>query len=246
MPHAVGQEGDMARIGNLINAYHDNDLKDFMRFLVFKQHRFAKHRFQSVMSWYNKQIFLAQITSAGSGLMIGSNETTIHRFGTGRIIIGEDVMIYTPIMITSSDHIFPEPVVQIGDRTHIGRNSAIRAAKRVSIGNDCLISSYVRIYDYNGHPLAPVSPGLSKALRNRSKTPIDEVGEISIGDNVWIGENAFIQRGVTIGNGAIVAANSVVVKDVPENVVVFGSPARVILWLDKKVKRSDDMKFDCL
>ena len=92
----------------------------------------------------------------------------------------------------------------------------------------------MRIYDYNGHSLAPGSYDQPETLRNRNKTPEDEVGEIYIGDNVWIGENAFIQRGVSVGNGSIIAANSVVIKDVPENVVVFGSPARVILWLDKK------------
>ena len=51
---------------------------------------------------------------------------------------------------------------------------------------------------------------------------------IKIGDNVWIGSNATILQGVTIRNGAIIGANAVVTKDVPENTIVAGVPARVI------------------
>ena len=65
------------------------------------------------------------------------------------------------------------------------------------------------------------------------------MSEIHIGNNVWIGENAFIQRGVTINEGSVVSANSVVIKDVPENAVVFGIPARVILWLETSEKSKE-------
>ena len=51
---------------------------------------------------------------------------------------------------------------------------------------------------------------------------------IVIGKNVWIGANATIVPGVTIGNGSIIAAGAVVTKDVPENVVVGGVPAKII------------------
>ncbi len=51
---------------------------------------------------------------------------------------------------------------------------------------------------------------------------------IHIGDRVWIGSSAVITKGVTIGNGSVVAAGAVVTKDVPENVIVGGVPAKII------------------
>jgi maltose O-acetyltransferase len=115
--------------------------------------------------------------------------------------------------------------VEIGDRVRIGANCSIRAAKKVTIGRDCLIAPWVRIADYNGHPLRP---GLKRA---GAPTPPDEVEPVTVGDNVWIGENAFIQKGVRIGNDSIVGANSVVTKDVPVGTIVMGNPARVALRL---------------
>lgn len=53
-------------------------------------------------------------------------------------------------------------------------------------------------------------------------------GDITIGDNVWIGTNSFIRHGVTIGNNSIIGANSVVIKDVPDNAIVGGVPAKII------------------
>ena len=58
---------------------------------------------------------------------------------------------------------------------------------------------------------------------------------IKIGDNVWIGSNATILQGVTIRNGAIIGANAVVTKNVPENTIVAGVPARVIRKIEVKL-----------
>lgn len=198
---------------------------------MFKEYEKRKFWLGSLKSWYQKQLFLAQVTQVGCGLKIGHRDNMINRGEGAKIIVGDDVTIWTPINITATDHIFPESLVEIGDRTRIGAGTIIRAAKKVAIGKDCLIARSVRIYDYNGHPLTPGTYDDITTLRNRSKTPQEEVSEIIIGNNVWIGENAFIQRGVKIGDGSIVSANSVVIKDVAEHTVVLGNPARKILWL---------------
>ena len=59
---------------------------------------------------------------------------------------------------------------------------------------------------------------------------------IILKDNVWIGDSAIVGKGVTIGENSIVAAGAVVVKDVPDNVVVGGNPAKIIKELDPAIE----------
>lgn len=116
-----------------------------------------------------------------------------------------------------------KPVLRIGDRTVIGNGTSITVGKSVRIGSHCLIGRRVFIADTNGHPLDPA--------RRHEKVGDDEIEEVVIEDNVWVGHGAFVGPGVRIGSGSIVAANSVVTKDVPANAVVMGSPARVVRLL---------------
>lgn len=70
-----------------------------------------------------------------------------------------------------------------------------------------------------------------------------KIGRVTIGDNVFIGAESVILPGVTIGNNVIVGANSTVTKDIPDNVVVAGTPARVICTLEEYLnKEKEDMK----
>ena len=61
-----------------------------------------------------------------------------------------------------------------------------------------------------------------------TQRPVYSKGPVIIGNNVWIGDKATILPNVSIGNGAIIAANSVVTKDVPEYCIVAGNPAKII------------------
>ena len=79
---------------------------------------------------------------------------------------------------------------------------------------------------------------MAGVLEPPSKTPCE------IGDNVLIGANAVILEGVKIGKGSVVAAGSVVVEDVPENVVVAGTPAKIIKVVDDKTKDKTKMLED--
>lgn len=70
----------------------------------------------------------------------------------------------------------------------------------------------------------------TKAARSEARAMAHRSDKIVIGNDVWIAEGAFIRRGVTIGNGAIIAARAVVTKDVPPYAIVGGSPARIIRY----------------
>ncbi|MCH5267398.1 MAG: sugar O-acetyltransferase [Lachnospiraceae bacterium] len=114
-----------------------------------------------------------------------------------------------------------------GKNIHIGENVFINAGCSfqdqggITIGDGCLIGHNTVIATLN-HEEQP--------KRRGDLLPAPVV----IGDRVWIGSNATILPGVTIGDGAIVAAGAVVTKNVPENTVVGGVPARVIKQIDVK------------
>ena len=104
----------------------------------------------------------------------------------------------------------------IGENSFISVNSRITCSKEIAIGDNCAISWNVQIMDTDIHNI------VTSGEKNCENQPV------RIGDNVWIGTQAIILKGVTIGNGAIIAAGSVVTKDVPPKCLVGGNPAKVI------------------
>ena len=128
--------------------------------------------------------------------------------------------------------------ISIGDYCFIGRESRIWSANSLKIGNRVLISHNVNIHDTNSHPLSAVSrhdefKGMVDQTQSMEKFDIP-TGAVTIEDDVWIGFNAIVLKGVTIGRGAVVAAGSLVTKDVPPYTLVGGNPARIIRKLDSE------------
>lgn len=103
-----------------------------------------------------------------------------------------------------------------GAKSFISVNSRILCTNKIEIGDNCAISWDVEILDSDIH----------NVIENGKLN--DESAPIKIGNHVWIGSKATILKGVSIGDGAIIAAGSVVVKDVPEKTLVGGCPAAVI------------------
>jgi acetyltransferase-like isoleucine patch superfamily enzyme len=178
------------------------------------------------MQWYCRHYFLLRCTEVGKNFRL---EWPIRKpiiRGGGKIRIGDNVTILGRVEFMANTGVHKNCEIHVGNGTMIGDNSMISASKSIKIGRECLIARYVYIYDNNGHPLDPVQ-------RRYGQMPIDEIKEVVIGNNVWIGHFAHVQSGVTIGDNSVVAAHSVVTKSVPPNVIVMGSPARVCGWLDK-------------
>ena len=104
---------------------------------------------------------------------------------------------------------------------------------KLIIGKFCAIASETRFLMTGDHKLDAISTypfpifqqGWEKAF-NVCEFPIK--GNITIGNDVWFGYNSFIKGGITIGDGAIIAANAVVVKNVPAYSIVAGNPAKVV------------------
>jgi acetyltransferase-like isoleucine patch superfamily enzyme len=127
--------------------------------------------------------------------------------------------------------------IEIGENCYIGDMTRIYAMKNITIGDNVLIAHNVNIHDSNSHSIYPETrkgelPYIRKNGHPDSNIFNIEIAPIKICDNAWIGYNACIMKGVTIGEGSVVAAGSVVTKDVPPYTVVAGNPAKVIKTLE--------------
>lgn len=113
--------------------------------------------------------------------------------------------------------------IKIGDFCYVGENTRIWSAEMIEIGNRVLIAHDVNIHDSNDHPIEArdrhqhykdiIEKGHPNNIEMIKSAPI------VIEDDVWIGFGSIILKGVRIGKGAIIAAGSIVIKDVPENTV---------------------------
>ena len=112
-----------------------------------------------------------------------------------------------------------EGEVRIGAKTVLGQECTISAFQHVSIGRECILADRVMLIDFD-HGVVEV------------ERPIREQGiykrDVRVGHNVWVGYGACILRGAHVGDNAIVGTSTVVTRDVPENAVVGGVPARVL------------------
>lgn len=135
-----------------------------------------------------------------------------------KIFLGDNVTIGRSTIGASK--VFDAPVLRIGNNSTLGYGTVISVSQEVSIGDNCLIAPHCTIMDSDDHPIDPE--------RRRLRMPVekDEVRPVRIGNNVWIGTACVILKGVTIGDNSIIAANSVITKDVMENSIYAGNPAR--------------------
>lgn len=113
--------------------------------------------------------------------------------------------------------------IHIGDNFLTNYNVTILDMAPVTIGNDVWIGPNTGLFAV-AHPM--------EAAKRKNMLGIAK--PITIGDNVWLGGNATVLMGVTIGKNAVIGAGSVVTKDVPDNAVVVGNPARIIRYIDNK------------
>lgn len=132
--------------------------------------------------------------------------------------------------------------ITVGKRTYIGAGTNLISRNSISIGNDVTIAWGCYVYDHDSHSLMWENRREDVLQQNRDyrnglnfiankNWSVVKSAPIKICDKVWIGFNAVILKGVTIGEGAVVGACSVVTRDVPPYVVVAGNPARIVKHL---------------
>jgi acetyltransferase-like isoleucine patch superfamily enzyme len=142
--------------------------------------------------------------------------------GHARIFIGDDVNFFGKVDIFSG-RIFDDPKLVFGNRVDIGHNVVFVVSKEIVIEDDVNVASGARFMDTDAHP-----KDTAARIADLPPSP-EEIKPVRICRYSWIGQNAFIMKGVTVGEGAVIGAGSVVVSDVPPYAVAMGNPARVIL-----------------
>lgn len=174
-----------------------------------------------------KRIICANATLIGNNHRI-SIDSRIHLVDGAKkdnIILKENCWPEGEIIVQNNG------VVIMHEHSKIGHSTRILCVNRVEIGAYTAIADGAIICDNNNHP---ISPEYRKQMR---LTPAgDDMrmwkhsanAPIIIGENCWIGTNVRICKGVTIGDNSIVAACSVVTKDVPANCIVAGNPAKIV------------------
>lgn len=125
----------------------------------------------------------------------------------------------------------------LGENTMINAPIFVNLANKVKIGNNVVLMNGFQCMSAGGLIIeddTKISLNCTIATNNHDfyDRPVITCKPVHIKKNVWIGVNVTILAGVTIGENAIVGAGAVVTKDVPDNAVVVGSPAKVIKYLD--------------
>lgn len=181
-----------------------------------KKLQYYKDRFYSIWLSYG-------FKSIGHNVLF---DNPISLIGEEYISIGDNTTFRKLCILTAHSQYLNynfTPQITIGNDCHFGQHNHITAINEIQIGDGVLTGSWVTITD-NAHGNTDYESLKLKPAERK----LFSKGKVVIGNNVWIGDKATILPGVTIGDGAIIAANSVVTKDVPAYSVVGGIPAKII------------------
>jgi maltose O-acetyltransferase len=144
--------------------------------------------------------------------------------GKGQIVFGDNVQIGVKSSPNFYSHYtylearFEESRVIIGNNVSINNAFSLIAFSKITIEDEVLIGFNCSIIDNDGHELA-----IDKRTTGTPKTE-----DVHISKNVFIGNNVSILKGVTIGKNSIIGNGSLVTKDIPENTIAAGNPAKII------------------
>jgi len=182
--------------------------------------------FGAIVAWHTLwNIFYYYPLFQGRCASLGRN-VSIDRmpFVTGpvQIHIGNDVSLGGNIRIASG-RILEAPRLIIHDHAHINWNAVITVNREVIIEEYARISWNCIISDSDGHP--------READLRAQDGPVNprDIRPVRICKYAWIGNGSYIMKGVTIGEGAVIGANSLVISDVPSYSLALGNPAEVVI-----------------
>lgn len=162
--------------------------------------------------------------------------------GKAYLKVGDDTILDCKILFESSTG-----EVIVGNRCYIGTSHIISRSK-IEFGNNVMVAMGSVFYDHDSHSINymerenDITQQLTDYrngkffIENKSWIDVNS-SPIKIGNNAWIGINCIILKGVTIGEGAIIGAGSVVTRDIPAWCIAAGNPAKVIKEISDEYRR---------
>lgn len=199
--------------------------KSVYSFLYYER-EFRYRLFRLIMSkLYYEPMFKARCTSVGKRLHLENSGQGIPALSGPLVLkIGNNVRIVDRTTF-SGLKLLDNPTLEIGDGSSISHGVSILVAKRVSIGSDCMIGSKL-ITDNPGHSVRFTKSRVKEYYNEK------EIEPVKIRDHAWLAADSVIMKGVTIGEGAIIGAGSVVSQDIPAYSIAVGNPAKVIRQIE--------------
>jgi len=162
---------------------------------------------------------------AGEGLRLGLAARLVTPDGERRARFGRDCVIRGIIRCEG------EGRVAFGERVYVGDGAIVSARKMVEIGDAALLAHGAQVFDNDTHPLDPAEreAHFRSILKIGPRRDFDiPTAAVSVGRRCWLGFSAAVMKGVTLGDGCIVAAGAVVTASAPEGATLAGNPARAV------------------
>lgn len=169
-------------------------------------------------------LFQGRVTESGRRLYLYGGLPYIS--GPMRIALGNDCRVSGHTTFSGRTNAAQTPELLVGNNVDIGWMTTIAVGRRVVLGDNVRIAGRALLAGYPGHPLD------ARARAAGLPETDDQVGDIELEDDVWLATGVSVMAGVRIGRGTVVAAGSVVTRNLPPNVLAGGVPARVIRAID--------------
>jgi serine acetyltransferase len=171
------------------------------------------------IGWWTP-LFLTRVETKAEGLRLDGGMPQV--LGPLRIVMGSDCRINGKTTFSARPSTRPQPVLEIGDNVGISWQTSISVGTKVVLGNNVRIAQRCFLAGYPGHPMDAEDRAAGLPCTAQ------QIGDIVLEDDVWLGTGVMVMPGVRIGRGTVVAAGSVVTKDLPAGVIAGGMPAKVI------------------
>nr|WP_202819787.1 acyltransferase [Thaumasiovibrio subtropicus] len=168
-------------------------------------------------------MFLSQVNNKPRHLYLYSGMPFIS--GNVQIEVGDHCRI-SGATTFSGRNSSQQPTLVIGNNVDINWQTTIAVGRKVILEDNVRLAGSIFLAGYPGHPIDPARRA------NGDADDDNQIGDIHLKKNVWVGTGSTILKGVTIGENSIVSAGSVVTKSMPANVLIGGNPAKVIKTLE--------------